>query len=43
LADNARREMDGQARWCGEKQSVHVPVGCWPGRTNERPEGEAGR
>jgi hypothetical protein len=25
IADSARRETDGQARWCGEGKSVHVP------------------
>lgn len=24
-SDSARREADGQARWCGEESSVHVP------------------
>jgi hypothetical protein len=41
-SDSARRETDGQARWCGEGNSVHVPVcGLLAGpRGTERPGGQ---
>ena len=38
-SDSARRERDGQARWCGEGKTAlraRTFSGCWPGRTNER-------
>lgn len=44
--DSARRETDGQARWCGEQKAActYLDVACWPGRegreVRERPGGQ---